>query len=174
MDKKRVITSTESLELKEIPKHLIIIGGGFYFSLRITRDKRRSALWIETILIPVVLLSLYLAYDPFTVGITWVAFEPTFTDISALPFRPTVGENVSVFVRVANEGLLDGNLTVSLRDDEGTLLQTESLQLTTGEWSNYVWEVEAWKTGRLGLTVEIENITPRIPVPLADMCAPLR
>ncbi len=48
---------------------LIIIGGGFYLSLRITKNKRRSALWIETILIPVVLLSLYLAYDPFTVGI---------------------------------------------------------------------------------------------------------
>ncbi len=28
IDKKRVITSTEALELKEIPKHLIIIGGG--------------------------------------------------------------------------------------------------------------------------------------------------
>ena len=28
MDKKRVITSTEALELKEIPKHLIVIGGG--------------------------------------------------------------------------------------------------------------------------------------------------
>ncbi len=28
LDKKRVITSTEALELKEIPKHLIIIGGG--------------------------------------------------------------------------------------------------------------------------------------------------
>ncbi|MBB6461056.1 dihydrolipoyl dehydrogenase [Flammeovirga kamogawensis] len=27
-DKKRVITSTEALELKEIPKHLIVIGGG--------------------------------------------------------------------------------------------------------------------------------------------------
>ncbi len=27
-DKKRIITSTEALELKEIPKHLIIIGGG--------------------------------------------------------------------------------------------------------------------------------------------------
>ena len=48
---------------------LIIIGGGFYCALRITKNKRRSALWIETILIPVVLLSLYLAYDPFTVGI---------------------------------------------------------------------------------------------------------
>tara|TARA_B110000444_G_scaffold126085_1_gene118517 strand:- start:49567 stop:51588 length:2022 start_codon:yes stop_codon:yes gene_type:complete len=48
---------------------LVIIGGGLYLSLRITKNKRRSALWIETILIPVVLLSLYLAYDPFTVGI---------------------------------------------------------------------------------------------------------
>jgi dihydrolipoamide dehydrogenase len=28
IDKKRVITSTEALELKEIPKHLVIIGGG--------------------------------------------------------------------------------------------------------------------------------------------------
>jgi len=28
IDKKRVITSTESLELKEVPKHMIIIGGG--------------------------------------------------------------------------------------------------------------------------------------------------
>lgn len=28
VDKKRIITSTEALELKEVPKHLIIIGGG--------------------------------------------------------------------------------------------------------------------------------------------------
>ena len=28
LDKKRVITSTEALEMKEVPKHLIIIGGG--------------------------------------------------------------------------------------------------------------------------------------------------
>ncbi|WKN33170.1 dihydrolipoyl dehydrogenase [Porifericola rhodea] len=29
IDKKRVITSTEALELKQVPKHLIIIGGGY-------------------------------------------------------------------------------------------------------------------------------------------------
>ena len=28
LDKKRVITSTEALELKEVPKHLIVVGGG--------------------------------------------------------------------------------------------------------------------------------------------------
>ena len=27
-DKKRIITSTEALSLKEIPKHMIVIGGG--------------------------------------------------------------------------------------------------------------------------------------------------
>ena len=28
IDKKRIITSTEALELKEVPKHMIVIGGG--------------------------------------------------------------------------------------------------------------------------------------------------
>ena len=28
LDKERVITSTEALKLKEVPKHLIVIGGG--------------------------------------------------------------------------------------------------------------------------------------------------
>ena len=48
---------------------LVIIAGGLWLALRVTKKKRRSALWIEMILIPVVLLSLYLAYPPFTVGV---------------------------------------------------------------------------------------------------------
>ena len=28
LDKERIITSTEALKLKEIPKHLVVIGGG--------------------------------------------------------------------------------------------------------------------------------------------------
>ncbi len=28
IDKERIITSTEALQLKEVPKHLIVIGGG--------------------------------------------------------------------------------------------------------------------------------------------------
>ncbi len=47
---------------------LLIVGGGMWFSLRITRNKRRGALWIEMILVPVVLLALFLGYNPFTVG----------------------------------------------------------------------------------------------------------
>lgn len=48
---------------------LVIIAGGLWLALRVTKKKRRSALWIEMILIPVVILSLYLAYPPFTVGV---------------------------------------------------------------------------------------------------------
>ena len=47
---------------------LVLLGGGFWFALRATRYKRRSALWLELALAPFVLLTLYLAYSPFTVG----------------------------------------------------------------------------------------------------------
>jgi hypothetical protein len=94
-----------------------------------------------------------------------------FTDISAKPYRPQVGDNVVVYVRVANDGLLPGETAVVLRDDEGRLLATQAVDLATGEWVNVVWNVEAWKQGRLGLTVQLENHTPAIPVPLADIQA---
>lgn len=48
---------------------LLILLGGVWLSLSITKNKRRGAIWIELILIPVVLLALYLAYPPYTVGI---------------------------------------------------------------------------------------------------------
>jgi hypothetical protein len=106
---------------------------------------------------------------PLNIGLTWVAFEPVFTDLSATPYRPEVGDNIVVYARIANNGLLPGNLTVLLRDDEGQVLESTSLSLDTGSWVNVVWNVEAWKVGRLGLTVQIENHTPIVPVPLADI-----
>ena len=47
---------------------LAVILGGMWFSLRLTRNKRRGALWIEMVLIPVVFLAFFLGYSPFTVG----------------------------------------------------------------------------------------------------------
>jgi len=49
---------------------LVLIFGGFWLALRITRHKRRSALWLELMLAPIILLVLYLAYPPFQVGAT--------------------------------------------------------------------------------------------------------
>jgi hypothetical protein len=109
------------------------------------------------------------ASAPLNIGLTWVAFEPVFTDLSATPYRPEVGDNIVVYARVANDGLLPGNMTVLLRDDEGQVLESTTLSLPTGSWVNVVWNVEAWKVGRLGLTVQIENHTPMVPVPLADI-----
>ena len=107
--------------------------------------------------------------QPLNIGLTWVAFEPTFTDISATPYRPLQGENVTIYVRLANEGLVSGNVVVNLRDDQGELLRSEELSLNSSEWVNLIWEIEAWKSGRLGLSVELENYTPMVPVPLADV-----
>ena len=105
---------------------------------------------------------------PLYVSLTWFAFEPVMTDLSANPRRPVVGENVSVYARVANDGLLGGEFQIILRDDEGRALTNATAYLDTGEWKNFVWNVEAWKEGRLGLNVEIVDHGPRIPVPLAD------
>ena len=105
----------------------------------------------------------------FTIPLVWVAFEPTFSDLSAAPYRPQVGDNVSVYARVINEGMLSGEATVNLRDDEGTLLASDPVELEADEWVNFVWYVEAWKVGRLGLNVEIVNYTPSVPIPLADI-----
>ncbi len=42
---------------------------GLFIALIMTKTKRRSALWIEMVLIPIVLVALYLAAPPFTVGV---------------------------------------------------------------------------------------------------------
>jgi len=47
---------------------LTIILGGMWFSLRLTKNKRRGALWIEMVLVPVVFLAFFLGYSPFSVG----------------------------------------------------------------------------------------------------------
>ena len=47
---------------------IALIFGGLWFSLNLTKNKRRGALWIEMVLIPVVLLAFYLGYSPFSVG----------------------------------------------------------------------------------------------------------
>ena len=113
------------------------------------------------------LVGLGTATSMLNVGVTYYAFEPLLTELSATPFRPTVGENVSVYARIANNGLLPGEFQVVLRDDEGREHANETAYLGIGEWVNFVWNVEAWKEGRLGLSLEIVNHTPQIPVPLA-------
>ena len=60
-------------------------------------------------------------------------------------------------------------MTVECYDDEGTLLATNTSWIEGGSWVDHLWEVEAWKTGRLGLTVKIVNHTGNVPVSMANV-----
>ena len=107
--------------------------------------------------------------EPITPYFRWIAFEPQFENIVATPYRAKVGEQISIFVRVSNIGVLPGNVTVECYDDEGTLLATNTSMIEGGSWVDHLWEVEAWKTGRLGLTVKIVNHTGNVPVSMANV-----
>ena len=107
--------------------------------------------------------------NPVTVGMDWVAFEPEITELSVTPFRPKVGDLLMVYVQVENLGVLPGEAKLLLRDNEGTILEEQAMLFNLSQPVRTVWTIEAWAEGRLGLTVELVNVTPRIPLPLADV-----
>ena len=107
--------------------------------------------------------------SPLTPQFRWMAFEPQFEDIIVTPYRPEVGELLSIFVRVSNVGVLSGNMTVECYDDLGRVLASNSSMIEGGSWVDFEWKVEAWKTGRLGITVKIINFTGNVPAPVADV-----
>ena len=99
----------------------------------------------------------------------WIDFEPRFDIIQATPYRPTIGEEINITTRVVNEGVLGGEVTLHLVDSEGTIHATENIYLESGEWQQFYWTIEAWKTGRLGLSLQIINHTGEVPIPLANV-----
>tara|TARA_B100001741_G_scaffold64884_2_gene51245 strand:- start:2064 stop:4127 length:2064 start_codon:yes stop_codon:yes gene_type:complete len=71
---------------------LVLLGGGYWLALRSTRNKRRSALWLELVLAPVVLMTYYLAYDVFVVGaIAAIAVAVWLLTAFASPYRKDAG-----------------------------------------------------------------------------------
>jgi len=46
-----------------------VILAGLFFSMKLTRTKKRTVIWVEMSLIPVILVALYLAYEPFIIGV---------------------------------------------------------------------------------------------------------
>lgn len=107
--------------------------------------------------------------SPLTPSFRWVAFEPQFENIQITPYRPVVGENISIFLRIANFGLVEGNITVQLEDLEGRILEQNTTLLEPGTWVEYTWSVETWTTGRLGLSVVLVDVTGNIPLPMGDV-----
>ena len=46
-----------------------VILAGLFFSLKLTKTKKRTVVWVEMSLVPVILVALYLAYEPFIIGV---------------------------------------------------------------------------------------------------------
>jgi hypothetical protein len=108
---------------------------------------------------------------PLSPAFRWVAFEPRFDNIVVTPYRPIVGENISIFVRVANEGLVNGSVTVHLVDADGRILESNTSELVPGSWAEHTWSLEPWTTGRLGLSVVLVDVTGNIPLPMGEVQA---
>lgn len=99
----------------------------------------------------------------------WIDFEPRFDIIQATPYRPTIGEEINITARVVNEGVLGGNITLLLTDSKGIVYASEVFYLESGQWQQFTWSIEAWKTGRLGLVVQIVDYSGEVPVPIANV-----
>ena len=106
---------------------------------------------------------------PLDVYIVWMAYEPTPISIEATPYRPVLGETITVELTLQNIGYLSGSTTVSLLDADGLVLGEANFSLESNQAAVTTWSVEAWKEGRLGMMIQLDDDPFLIPVPLADV-----
>ena len=106
---------------------------------------------------------------PLDVYVVWMAYEPTPTSVEATPYRPALGEFVTVEFTIENVGFLSGSTDVFLLDSEGLILANTTVTLQPDEEENIVWSIEAWQTGRLGMMIQLDDNSLLIPVPLGDV-----
>ena len=108
--------------------------------------------------------------EPVTVTMRWIAYQPALASLVAAPYRPTLGEVVTVDLEVANGGVLAGTTAVRLIDDQGITLNETVVELQPGERQRITWSIEAWAVGDLGLRLQLDNgSVSDVPVPLADV-----
>ena len=108
-------------------------------------------------------------FSPLEVYVVWMAFEPIPVSIEATPYRPSVGEMIDIVLTVENIGYLNGSTSFILKDGDGIKLREITFDLEAGERKSITWEIEAWTTGRLGMTLKMDNNSVLIPVPMADV-----
>ena len=106
---------------------------------------------------------------PLDVYIVWMAYEPTPISIEATPYRPVLGETITVELTLQNIGYLSGSTTVFLLDADGLVLGEANFTLESNQAAVTTWSVEAWKEGRLGMMIQLDDDPFLIPVPLADV-----
>ena len=108
---------------------------------------------------------------PLDVQVVWMAYEPTPTSVEANPYRPVLGEMVTIEFTIENTGFLSGSTDLYLLDSEGVILDNSTIGLDPDEKERIVWTIQAWDTGRLGLMIQLDDNPLLIPVPLGEVMA---
>ena len=108
---------------------------------------------------------------PLDVYIVWMAYEPTPISVEATPYRPVLGEIISIEFTLENIGYLSGSTKATLVDSEGGILGNTTFDLEPDQRESVVWSVEAWTIGRLGMGIQLDDDPLLIPVPLKDIKA---
>ena len=106
--------------------------------------------------------------DPISMLIQWVAYEPILGEIIVTPYRPYVGDIITIDVVISNVGLVDGDSQIVLLDGDGQTLDQFNLTITGNTQTAHTFEIEAWTDGDLGLMVRIDN-QPAVPIPISDV-----
>ena len=106
--------------------------------------------------------------DPIYMLIQWVAYEPILGEIIVTPYRPYVGDIITIDVVISNVGLVDGDSQIVLLDGDGQTLGQFNLTITGNTQTAHTFEIEAWTDGDLGLMVRIDN-QPAVPIPISDV-----
>ena len=106
--------------------------------------------------------------NPILPRITWIAYEPVLLDIETTPYRPYLGQIITIEIELMNRGILDGASNISIIDGDGKVLFEENHDFLSNVPIIISIEIEAWKPGRLGLSLVIDDNDP-IPLPLADV-----
>ena len=86
----------------------------------------------------------------------------------ATPYRPQIGDIVTIDVTIKNIGLIDGQSNLTLLRGDGRVLESLNLSLLVGMDFVYQFEIEAWKTGDLGLQILLDE-QQAVPVPISSV-----
>ena len=107
--------------------------------------------------------------EPLLPRITWYDFLPSISLVESKTLDPVNGESLSLVTRIVNTGLESGNVTVSLVDNSGRILGSETVYLEGGRWELIDWDVEAWTTGDIEITVVLDNYSQSTSILIQDV-----
>ena len=106
--------------------------------------------------------------EPIQTLIIWIAYEPVLEEIITTPYRPNVGDIISIKWSVANIGLVDGNSKMKLLDGDGKVIEEYNFSLLVDMQLSHTFEIEAWTKGDLGLHLQIDN-QESVPIPISNI-----